>query len=75
MIAMSGAELTIRQRLAANVRQQRLERGWSQEDLAVQAELHHNQISSIERARSSVGIDLVEKLARALKVKAGDLLD
>lgn len=69
------ARPTIRQRLADNVRRLRQELDWSQEDLASRAGLHHNQISNIERATSSVGIDLVEKLALAFQVNVGTLLD
>ena len=77
MVAMPepSAPLSLRHRLAQNLRRLRLERQWSQEDLAERSGLHHNQISMIERARSSVGIDIVEKLMTALGVRASDLLD
>lgn len=66
---------SIRHRLADNMRRLRQERTWSQEDLAAHAGLHHNQISRIEREQHSVGIDVVEKLALAFNVSAGELLD
>lgn len=72
---MSDVRPPIRERLAANLRRLRLEREWSQEDLASRSGLHHNQISSIERARTNVGIDLVDRLALALGVSVGTLLD
>ncbi|GHF66014.1 ribosome-binding protein aMBF1 (putative translation factor) [Deinococcus metalli] len=72
---MSNPAPSIRQRLADNVRRLRQEREWSQEDLAAHASLHHNQISVIERARSGTGIDIVEKLALAFGVRAGELID
>lgn len=66
---------SIRQRLADNVRRLRIERGWSQEQLATFAGLHHNHISAIERCKLSIGIDVLEKIALAFKVTAGELLD
>lgn len=75
MGTMTSPPPSIRQRLAANVKRLRQERSWSQEDLAARAQLHHNQISSIERSLTSIGIDIVEKLALAFGVSAGELLD
>lgn len=75
MSAMPDEPLTLRQRLAGNVRYLRNERGWSQEDLAAKSGLHHNQISRIERTQHSVGLDIIEKLALAFGVPARDLLD
>lgn len=72
---MSEPQPPIRERLALNVRRLRLAREWSQDDLASRSGLHHNQISSIERARTNVGIDLVDKLALALGASVGELLD
>ncbi|WP_407543639.1 helix-turn-helix transcriptional regulator (plasmid) [Deinococcus radiomollis] len=66
---------SIRQRLADNLRRLRTEQGWSQEQLAALAGLHHNHISAIERCKLSVGIDVLEKLALTFGVTAGELLD
>lgn len=65
----------IRQILADNMRRLRTEKDWSQEDLARETNIHHNQISAIERCKHSVGIDTIERLARAFGVKVGALLD
>lgn len=75
MNAMTAHPPSIRQRLADNMRRLRLERGWSQEDLAAFAQLHRNQIGVMEQAKRSVGIDIIEKLALTFKVSIGDLLD
>jgi transcriptional regulator with XRE-family HTH domain len=66
--------MEIVQRLAANVRRLRLERGWSQEELADQSGLHRTYVSQIERGRKNATITVVEKLAVALGVTAGALL-
>ena len=75
MGAMTLPPVPVRQRLAVNVRRLRDERGWTQDTLADKANMHHNQVSSVERAKSNVRIDIVEKLAHALNVSLGSLLD
>lgn len=72
---MPETPTTVRQILAENMRRLRQERQWSQEELARMTKLHHNQISAMERCKHSVGIDIVEQLARAFGVTPGTLLD
>ncbi|MEM7702637.1 MAG: helix-turn-helix transcriptional regulator [Pseudomonadota bacterium] len=67
--------MSIRQRLAANLRAFRLEKGWSQEEFAHEAEIHRTYISDLERAARNPSIDIIEKLANTLGVKAGQLVD
>lgn len=63
-----------RQVLAANMRRMRAELGISQEKLAELAELHRTYISTVERSQRNIGIDGIERIARALKMKPSDLL-
>jgi len=65
----------IRDRLAANLRRIRLEKGWSQEEFAHEADIHRTYISDLERAARNPSIEIIEKLAKTLKVRAGQLLD
>ena len=65
----------IRHRLAKNLRRLRLEKDWSQEALAFEAEIHRTYISDLERGTRNPTITVVEKLAKTLKVKPGILLD
>jgi transcriptional regulator with XRE-family HTH domain len=65
----------IRKRLAKNLRQLRQEQGWSQEDFAFEAGIHRTYISDLERGTRNPTITVIEKLAKALKTKAGILLD
>lgn len=67
--------MDIRQRLAANLRKFRLEKGWSQEEFAHRADIHRTYISDLERAARNPSIDIIEKLANTLGVKAGQLVD
>jgi transcriptional regulator with XRE-family HTH domain len=65
----------IRQRLAANLRKFRLEKGWSQEEFAHQADIHRTYVSDLERAARNPSIDIIERLAKTLGVRAGQLVD
>jgi transcriptional regulator with XRE-family HTH domain len=65
----------VRQRLAANLRRLRTERGWSQEEFADRAGIHRTYVSDLERGARNPTITIVERLAKGLKVRAGSLLD
>lgn len=58
----------LRTTLAQCVRRERNERGWSQEQLAIQAGTTQSYISQIESASRAVSIDVVEDLARAFGI-------
>ncbi len=47
---------------------------FSQEDLGAQCQLHRTHISAIERQELNVGVDTVERIARAFAVPAYVLL-
>jgi len=65
----------IRQRLAANLRKFRLEKRWSQEEFAHQADIHRTYISDLERAARNPSIEIIDRLATTLNVRAGQLVD
>jgi transcriptional regulator with XRE-family HTH domain len=65
----------IRSRLARNLRLLRREKGWSQEALAHEADLHRTYVSDLERGARNPSLAAIDKLARALGVSAGRLLD
>lgn len=67
--------MDIRQKLARNLRMQRQSAGWSQEELADEAELHRTYVSDLERGTRNPSILVIERLTAALGVSAGDLLD
>ena len=64
----------ILKRFARSVKTLRLEKGWSQNELARRADLHRTYIGSIERHERNVSLLNVERIAKALKVEAKDLL-
>lgn len=67
--------MEIQKRLATRVRALRRDKGWSQEELAHQAGVHRTFVSQIERAVKISTIVTVEKVAHALSVRVGELLD
>lgn len=67
--------MEIRERLSRNMRRLRQSKGWSQEEFAHQAGLHRTYVSDLERGARNPTISVVDKLAVALGVPVGDLLD
>lgn len=63
-----------REALAANLRKMRHERNLSQEALADLAGIHRNYLGGIERCERNVGLDNLQKLARALGVTVAELV-
>jgi transcriptional regulator with XRE-family HTH domain len=57
------------------VRELRKMKGFSQESLADAAGLHRTYVGSIERGEQNISLDNIEKIAKALKVKAATLFD
>jgi transcriptional regulator with XRE-family HTH domain len=66
--------MDVRQRVGRNVQKFRKERGLSQEGLAFDCELHRTYISGVERGIRNPTVVVLEKIAKALKVPAADLL-
>jgi len=52
-----------------------MERGFSQEKLAEMASLHRNYIGVLERGGQFASLSAIVKIAHALKIKPGALLD
>ncbi len=57
------------------MRRLRVEKELSQEAFAFEAKIHRTYVSDIERGARNPTITVVEKLATALGVKMGQLLD
>ena len=56
------------------LKQIREKRGWTQEILAKKVSVARVTIARIETANRKPSLELLERLAKALKVKVGDLL-
>jgi transcriptional regulator with XRE-family HTH domain len=64
----------LQDRFGERVRTRRLELGWSQERLAEESGFHWTYVSSVERGERNVTLMTIVRLARALDVNAGALV-
>ncbi|MCO6050508.1 helix-turn-helix domain-containing protein [Mesorhizobium sp. RP14(2022)] len=67
--------MDIRERLGTNLRRLREERQLSQEAFAFEARIHRTYISDLERGARNPTITVIDKIAKALGVTVGELLD
>ena len=65
----------INKQVGARIRKFRLAKGLSQEELAFEADLHRAYIGQIERGEKNIGVQNLQKIATALKVKISKLID
>jgi len=70
---VTSAGLSGRALLSKNLVRLRLDRGWSQEALAFEAELHRTFIAHVERQARNISLDNIEKIATALGVSIQEL--
>jgi len=66
--------MDIRERVGQNVRRYRLEKGWSQEELAFETGLHRTYISGVERGVRNPTVIVLEKIATKLGLETTALL-
>lgn len=67
--------MNVQARFGANLVQHRNRAGFSREELGFRASLHRTEIGMLERGERLARIDTLVKLAGALAVEPGDLLD
>ena len=65
--------MDIKKKFGKKVKLLRIEKGWSQETLAINADLDRTYIPSIEKGDRNVSITVIEKIADALKLSISDL--
>jgi transcriptional regulator with XRE-family HTH domain len=70
----NDVEPWLRQRIAANLRRERLSKQLSQEKLSVNCGLHRTYISQVERAANNLTIDNLQRIAEALGIDPQELL-
>ncbi|MDO4725488.1 MAG: helix-turn-helix transcriptional regulator [Comamonadaceae bacterium] len=63
------------QALGQSLRKLRLERGWSQSELALRAQMDRNYLSLIELGRNSPSVRMLVRLCSALDVRTADVLE
>jgi len=64
----------INKRVGLKIRRLREQKGWSQEFLADEADLHRAYIGQIERGEKNIGLANLEVIAKALNVSLEKLL-
>ena len=64
----------LRDVLAYWIRLKRVEKGWSQERLALECELDRTYVSAVERSRWNVSLSNMERIAQALGVPVWTLI-
>ena len=64
---------TIEERMAAAIKQRRLEVGLSQEAMASLAGVHRTYASSIERGKVTISVDVAERIAKSLDISLSEL--
>ena len=67
--------MNIQQKYGIKVKKFRINKGWSQEKLALNADLDRTYIPSIEKGERNVSIVVIEKIAIALGVDIKDFFD
>lgn len=66
--------MDIRQLFAANLRRIRHEKGFSQEELAYEADVDRAHVSKIERSLTYVGLEIIEKFSKVLGMPPDEFL-
>ena len=67
--------MNIKQKFGEKVKSFRLEKGWSQERLALEAGIDRTYLPGIEKGERNVSITVVEKLAIALGIEIKDFFE
>lgn len=60
-------------RVASNLRRLRTDRGLTQEDLSERSNVHQTYLSGLESAKRNPTVEVLERIAAALRVDVGEL--
>lgn len=66
--------MDLRQLFATNLRRLSHAKGWSQDELAMEAEMSRSYLSQIEKGKFYVSLKVIGRLADALGVEPGEFL-
>ncbi|WP_439103945.1 helix-turn-helix domain-containing protein [Celeribacter marinus] len=67
--------MNLKHQVGVNIRNVRKSKSLSQAELAVAAKVDRSYVSEIELAKSSITLDILERIAKALDVKAAELFN
>lgn len=65
--------MKIQKLVGHNIKKYRLQKKYTQEDLAIMCNLHRTYISIIELGKKSPSLDVLDNIAKQLKIKIKDL--
>lgn len=65
--------MDINKQLGMRIKYLRTLKKWSQEDLALEAEVNKNYLSDLERGERNPTVKVLEKIAKALGISISDL--
>lgn len=65
---------TLRQSLGTTVAKRRKASGYSQEEFAYRAKIHRTYMTGIERGQSNPSLEVLERIAAALKLDLSELI-
>ena len=71
---MNLADQRFLRRIGDRIRERRVARGWTQDELGVKCELHRTFIGSVERGERNVSILNLKVIAGTLRVSLAGLL-
>jgi predicted transcriptional regulator len=71
----TGYKTPVRERMAARLKRLRAQRGMTQEQLAAKAGISRPYLARLETARQDPTLSTLEKLAKALRLKVGRMLE
>lgn len=74
MVPGDFSRMSLRERVARNLRRLRQEKSLSQEELADRAEINRNYVGKLEREENAATVDMLEKLAAVLEVDPVEFL-
>ena len=60
--------MTIEKQLGKRIKYLRIEKGWSQEELALESNINKNYISDLERGTRNPSVKILEKICIALDI-------
>jgi transcriptional regulator with XRE-family HTH domain len=65
--------MSLRKIVGSNIRNNRKEKGWSQEKLAGKAKLTSDYVGSLERGQVNVSLDALERICKCLEITITEL--
>jgi len=60
-------------KIGSNIREKRIECGYTQEELAFEADVHRTYIGAVERGEKNISVISLAKIAKALKTNVSEL--